>query len=709
MGRAHSSTSVLVAVALALGGACTDLAPSAANAPVPAHGVVDLSSWDFDKDGPVALGGTWDFLWGPLPDDVNTVSTRTADAELAVPGQWDVAGFAPLGGGTYRLRVLLPASPTPLALSKSHADSAFVERAVDVATGLQSEVMHAGTLASLTPSGALVDDDEHPDAHFAIGTLPRARALILLSTVTNASYPRGGEGAVTMIGTRAQLERRRSDQCARDFFLAGFFFVVGLYHLVMFALRRADKAPLWFGCFCLVMAARILERGRHFEDLFPGADLWVTTKRLEYLSFYLASPIFAAYIDALLGHRTNRFVRRAITAVLLLLSAVVVVTRPIVFGHTALAAQVILLVVIVWLAAEIARAYREHGDRTLLVVMLGFVIMGVSVMLDMLSNAALIQLPLLGPFGQAAFVIAQAAVIASAHARARKDAEDLTRDLMRMSKLKDEFLANTSHELRTPLNTIINVPRALLDELAPRPILVCSACGALYADDPDADIDNPVTAACAQCGAALVREERRMLPDDADALAKHLGAVIGSGEQLLAVVEDVFDSSKLAAGNVILSMADVALTDVVAAAVARVSAGDVVVRQRVDASLRLHGDKQRLAQALRKLLENAVKHSPPGAAVDVEGARVNEMLEVRVIDRGPGIARAHHAVIFEAFRQVDAGHTRKHGGAGLGLAIARQLVELHRGTVTVDSDLGRGATFIVRLPRPSDRPGDPSS
>jgi signal transduction histidine kinase len=105
-----------------------------------------------------------------------------------------------------------------------------------------------------------------------------------------------------------------------------------------------------------------------------------------------------------------------------------------------------------------------------------------------------------------------------------------------------------------------------------------------------------------------------------------------------------------------------------------------------------------LLQVLINLLGNAVRFSPRGASVDVEARASGSAIAIRVVDRGIGIAPEHHVAIFESFRQIDAGHTRKHGGAGLGLAIAKQLVELHGGRIDVDSALGKGAVFTVHLP-----------
>ena len=111
------------------------------------------------------------------------------------------------------------------------------------------------------------------------------------------------------------------------------------------------------------------------------------------------------------------------------------------------------------------------------------------------------------------------------------------------------------------------------------------------------------------------------------------------------------------------------------------------------------GDPNRLQQIVWNLLSNAVKFTPKGGKVDVVVARVNSHIEITVIDSGLGISPEFLPHVFERFRQADASSTRKHGGLGLGLAIVKQLVELHGGTVRVESGgPGQGATFIVSLP-----------
>src|SRR5262249_8714602 len=123
------AVAVVVAVVVVDGAACTDLVPPPPNAPVALNGVLDASTWDFAKDGPIVLDGTWDFFWHARPSSDPDLATRPATPRLPVPGQWDDAGFDAIGFGTFRLKLKLPPQPSSssssLALAKSHADSAY--------------------------------------------------------------------------------------------------------------------------------------------------------------------------------------------------------------------------------------------------------------------------------------------------------------------------------------------------------------------------------------------------------------------------------------------------------------------------------------------------------------------------------------------------------------------------------------------------------
>ena len=165
----------------------------------------------------------------------------------------------------------------------------------------------------------------------------------------------------------------------------------------------------------------------------------------------------------------------------------------------------------------------------------------------------------------------------------------------------------------------------------------------------------------------------------------------------------MLDIAKILRGKLSLDITPVNLSSVIAGAIDTVRATAVAKSISLDAVLpnigQVSGDAARLQQIVWNLLSNAIKFTPHGGRVDVWLKRVDNQAEITVRDTGKGINPDFLGYIFESFRQEDASITRKYGGLGLGLAIVRQLVEAHGGTITADSSgEGRGATFTVRLP-----------
>ena len=230
-------------------------------------------------------------------------------------------------------------------------------------------------------------------------------------------------------------------------------------------------------------------------------------------------------------------------------------------------------------------------------------------------------------------------------------------ELREANRLKDEFLATLSHELRTPLNAILGWTKLLRARAVP----------------PDA-VDR-----------ALEKVER-------------------NGLAQARLVEDLLEVSRITTGKMRLDLRAVDLAGIVHAAVESIrpsaDARQVVLAAAgLDHGLPFFGDPDRLQQVIWNLLSNAVKFTPPGGRASVSVARGGDTATLVVSDTGVGIDPAFIRNVFDTFRQADASSTRQHGGLGLGLSIARRLVELHGGTIEATSEgLGRGATFTVRLP-----------
>jgi signal transduction histidine kinase len=171
----------------------------------------------------------------------------------------------------------------------------------------------------------------------------------------------------------------------------------------------------------------------------------------------------------------------------------------------------------------------------------------------------------------------------------------------------------------------------------------------------------------------------------------------------LRLVEDLLDLSRLQSGRMALNIEDVdlrgLLRGVIESIVPVAAGGNLHLDIETIPPLKLRGDTRRLEQVFFNLLGNAVKFTPEGGRVALGVRDLNGAVEIRVTDTGEGIDPEFLPHVFDAFRQADGDTARRHGGAGLGLSIARELIEAHKGSITAESSgLGRGASFIVRLP-----------
>jgi signal transduction histidine kinase/ActR/RegA family two-component response regulator len=249
-----------------------------------------------------------------------------------------------------------------------------------------------------------------------------------------------------------------------------------------------------------------------------------------------------------------------------------------------------------------------------------------------------------------AMEVASRAAFAVVNARAYEE-------VRRANQLKDDFFATLSHELRTPLNAILGYARLL------------------------------------RAGG---------LPEDRRPLA--LQAVERNAVALTQIVEDVLDVSRIVAGKIRLNVQRVDLAKVLSEAIATLGPAADAKGVRVHAVLDetvppVSGDPDRLQQVAWNVLSNAVKFTPRGGRIHIRLEPVESHLEITVTDTGVGIRQDFLPHIFERFRQADSRPSREHGGLGLGLAIARHLIELHGGEISATSGgEGLGSTFRIKLP-----------
>ncbi len=229
------------------------------------------------------------------------------------------------------------------------------------------------------------------------------------------------------------------------------------------------------------------------------------------------------------------------------------------------------------------------------------------------------------------------------------------------NRLKSQFLATMSHELRTPLNAILGFSEVIRDGV-------------------------------------FGQSERSWVK-----YAEYANFIHTSGKHLLSLISEILDLSKIEAGSYLLDIARIDLREVLQGALTILSpvalkAGVEIRAPAPGKPLWFTADERAMRQIALNILANAVKFTPKGGHVTMELAARNAMVEFAISDTGIGIPQEHIESVFEPFRQVDSSIRRRHEGTGLGLAITKRLVEMHGGTIVIESEVAVGTTVRVRLP-----------
>lgn len=631
---------LLIALATVVGCAT----PNGGPVPGIVNGVMDLSQWDFARDGAVRLAGDWAFYWNRSlkPDDF--VRNRPLPSGYRkVPLYWTKYAGDDLpakGLATYRLVIRTGKAAEELSL-----------KIPEIYTEFSLWINGKPVDQSGTPAGLPVRYLKPAVHPFADG----GSTIDIVLQIRNARHSNAGIGQNFVIGKTGELYAKRYAILILESIVAGICLFIGGYHLLLFAFRGRDRALLYFGLFCIAIAVRGLFSGETgIMDLFPNLPFAVGSRILT-LTIPLCCMSFLLYAYHLFSREFHRNAFQALLILQGLYLAMVLVLPTFVyawiFQYYLGVVFISSLVVLCWAVQSLRR-----GNQLSWLFLGGSLFLYVGMYNDMLYYLQVIDTGYHLSLWFGAFILIQSLMLAIRFAREQRLIEDLTHRLQALDKLKDDFLANTSHELRTPLNGIIGIGESL----------IAGATGVL---------------------------PRKTL--------RNLEMIVSSGRRLASLINDILDYSRLKNDDIVMQNRRVDIRQIASVVMTVLDAtrsnGQVTLINAIPEGLPpIMGDENRLQQILYNLLGNAIKFTPQGT-IKVTAVERPDAIELGVEDTGIGIPSDRLDGIFKSFEQGEPSVSRRYSGTGLGLSITKRLVELHGGRMHVESEPGRGSKFCFTL------------
>jgi signal transduction histidine kinase/CheY-like chemotaxis protein len=626
--------------------------------PVADQGVLDLSNWDFEKEGVVRLNGEWEFHWQRLltPNELLSSNTGKEQRFIKLPSSWNgyQVNDEVLGGdgyATYYLRVIGNERSKKLMFKTSWMGTSynlFVNGDLIASNGVV-----ARTREEMTPQYLPLTTSYYSDVD----------SFDIVLQVANFHHTEGGAWYPIEMGLAQQITKIRENNLSINLFLCGGIFIMGIYYLGLYLSRKEEKPSLVFSIFCLLMAGRSLLTGElYLSSIFPDIG-WLLMVQLDYLTFYLGVLVLAIFIQILFPQLYSKSFLNFYIVLCIGFSLSVIIFPVNMFTQYIPVFRLFTVIFAIYGSYILIMAVMKkiQGARVLLA---GGVFLSVSIISEVAYQQGLLGYYFFfsSDIGYIVFIFSQSLLLTMRYTNAFKETERLLMSVERAesaSQAKSQFLAKMSHEIRTPLNGILGVVQLL-----------------------------------GKTKLSKVQQTYLKLVDD-------------SSVSLLSIINDILDLSKVEAGKMTLEEIPFNLEALIQGTLSlhheQASQNSVKLTLEYDETLGkvFIGDPIRLNQVLLNLINNAIKFTDHGAVTVQVTATIltptHAGLEIRVKDSGIGIYADVLETLFDSFKQADESTTRKYGGTGLGLAISKQIIDLMGGSISAESEPQVGTTFIVAL------------
>ncbi|QJD82499.1 sensor histidine kinase [Cohnella herbarum] len=675
-----------ILVLWAVSSGCT--ASAQADKPIPKaeNGIIDLSSWSWKKDGIVPLNGEWSFEWLIAPTKLDG-ETSFEGSTLEVPGIWgntnpsNETELKRQGCGKYGLTILHKKQKEMLAIRLPNISTAYqllIDGKIELTRGIAG--LNGGdTVPYQLPATVYFNaNDNRTDLELI---------------VANFDHRDGGIRTEIVIGNVDHIQKLQTKHAAQELIVLGCLIMIGFYHMGLYIVRRKEVANFMFSILCLFVGIRMGLMGEGYVLQWIDVMTWEFATRLEYISIVTAGWAGFAFFQSMYSCEIKRIWYKLSSWIAALLIISVLLLKPITFTSWLPVFQVYILIFSAKaLVGLVLSAHRKREGAWLsLIGVAGLVLTIVNDML--IYNGWWISIDLL-PFGLLFLIVMNSFIISLrfslTYERAEQMSSELTEwnnsleqkieerteelqrsyqtleeakvELERMEQSRTQLVSNISHDLRTPITLLQGYMEALKDNVISEP----------------AQRDNTIK------------------------------LMLSKVEGLNSLIQDLFDISVLEAKKVELTLENIPLADWKERLTEQYEME--MQSKGIDFSCALAPEETlsesvtidvlRMDRVFANLLYNAVRYTPNGGTIRITMSTdsVHSQVEVLVEDSGAGIEPGDLPHIFDRFYKKDKSRHSSSGGSGLGLSIAKEIVELHGGTISAFNPQEGGSAFRILLP-----------
>jgi signal transduction histidine kinase len=625
------------------------------------NGMMDLRNWDFESNGSLLLKGKWEFYWNKyLITDHLLFKTNDCDF-ITLPSAWNnfhlsssniikSAGFA-----TFRLKILLPRNEEEYSFKFFSDGSSY-----------RIYCQTNNSLPMLIGSSGIIGHNQKetvPQINPSICHFKAADSVVIFIEFCNFYRSVGGIPVGIEFNKNALMQKNVETHMQLDFFVFGCLVMIALYFFIFFLLYPKEKTPLWLGIFSILITIYMYFQLQYFRSFPISYLVYQIIIKLTYLSVYLTVPIFNFFINSLFPDYRKKIVSKIITIVGLFLSAIVILTDPMIFARTFLVFQLyvcfssLVLIIYLFLTGFIKKTLIAK------IAFFGFFMFFFFILSDMLSSYNIIPRVFYIHYGFLLFIFSQGIIVSLQNYNIRKDltlltnslelkVQQRTKELELVNEQKTAFFINLAHESKTPLTIIRNS----LEEYIRK---------------------------------TEVTQELKEIKYNIDLLLRNM--------------VNFLDSEKLQKGQVFYNHDEVFcfsefLSKKMPLFEASVKKRKIHLTCSISPGFYIQADSLAIDRIVNNLMDNAIKYNKDEGSIEVVLEAEGDQLVFTVRDSGEGITKENLQAIFNPYYQISR-KKRNIQGIGMGLFIVSEILKSLDGEIVVDSQEGKGSVFRVCLKR----------